>query len=1418
MHPYFSIGNNQTILNKPIIALQNGELLYSVGKHFAIYNIKTKEQSFIFKKTELNNILAVNFINQRQYCLIGISLESTILTMPVVRVYQYRLKKVIDLKHIHLPPQSQITQLAFAKNENILFTFSFNKNINKGMFSIWNIFDEDLKLTYIIDHDIQYLETCYLSQKAVCYIHNNKVKILNYKHKKNLAKERYIHFSKQKNNQNLSKSLSLISLSSDTSDLNLNIENKSDESSKTDNRSETITEIISEKLKEDSIKDENRIKISPVTDNEKESEELKSNAKIEINKNLVGKEESETFKRISLKNLKYDKLKFYYYDNKTDFVFLAYTKSIYFYLKSNLIQEIKLDIFKHSKFKDKNLKKDYEISSIISFNNILLVGVTKYPIILVYSFDPKTNFTLFNEIVFNIKFIYQKIISFSVSFDKSLVGIAILQSQINTADPENTEINNTCIELAYIETSILEAVKYSPESFKFLNPFGTPAKKILSIALCENKDILGILSADRLVKIIDYSTEDKELNSTYLIRRGLSLDIHPSGNQCTIGFNEGLKVFFLSEGEFKEAFESYDKQCICVKYSKRGDMLATSSCNNLIIYDPFSLEKIMFLQAHAAPIKFLLWRGVDSVLLTSCNNGNIYCWDVRSWEKKFEYFLNDKNKKILAIDYDAEFDLLVYSTSDMKLSLIHDKGNIEIFSYNLKPTLITSLLIDKDYKVLLAGTDSGDCMMFLWPLQLYQNKLEYLSTPYHSGPINQMRITCDKNYLITASDDSTIYFSYLRYFNEDVNKRKSQQKESNQEFDEYEEDDIELADFEDDSDFIKKKIQETILKISDFTLISNEQMNRMKGNIKDCDFHIQNIKNEIEDQQENFKKEHNKEKTKLENEKKIIIKNQKEDLSKFLNEEKSKHNEFLKRKETKENNFKKMVLQLEESHEQKLLNLYQENDEINKNFIELTESLTLESIELEKKHTKELYILEHQYYKRISKTKEDYENSLNNLKQDQFKFNETINQLEEEYNKELKKKEEDLGGLWINEEKTATDLKSLNTKLVKERQKNKDKKVRLDDLIDDASKQNNMLNEELKVFKDKSKTMQEQLLIQERNINDKEVFLKKHRTKNNYLQNNKKVYDSLVKSLENEHNHLLNYFIDISNKLKIVHKRLIDEAESNKNLVLQKNHLFENLKNNKELLTKKEFQFKVIKKKIDNLIRDMYKVIDNFNLKPGTLKNEFLNTFSNKDLFPNYKNILKKTIQKKQPKKNGLLPSIENKSYKNYEIIETNQTDETQNKNNTFKEELERLKYVYQTKLEKTRKTYYKLNKERFKNFEEVQDKGKDLINKCTSLKNKRIQLYQQLYEAKNCVDNIVKEFNLHNVVSKKNNKSIKGLKKIKVDNELPFCKYIKNKENKGKNERTKKNSFKLPISSNLIFKKAMSIVKKNKINKNKKF
>ena len=51
------------------------------------------------------------------------------------------------------------------------------------------------------------------------------------------------------------------------------------------------------------------------------------------------------------------------------------------------------------------------------------------------------------------------------------------------------------------------------------------------------------------------------------MRNGLAIDFHPLGIQCAIGFKEGFKLFFISEGDFREAYESFNKEVRCVSYS-----------------------------------------------------------------------------------------------------------------------------------------------------------------------------------------------------------------------------------------------------------------------------------------------------------------------------------------------------------------------------------------------------------------------------------------------------------------------------------------------------------------------------------------------------------------------------------------------------------------------------------------------------------------------------------------------------------------------------------------------------------------------------------------------------------------------------------------------------------------------------------
>ena len=94
--------------------------------------------------------------------------------------------------------------------------------------------------------------------------------------------------------------------------------------------------------------------------------------------------------------------------------------------------------------------------------------------------------------------------------------------------------------------------------------------------------------------------EDKFSQST--MSKNLCIDIHPIGFQIVLGFKEGFRVYYYLNGDLKQIFETYCKQCSRAKYSNRGDMLAIVSGNDIIIYYPYTFENIQEINAHANTI------------------------------------------------------------------------------------------------------------------------------------------------------------------------------------------------------------------------------------------------------------------------------------------------------------------------------------------------------------------------------------------------------------------------------------------------------------------------------------------------------------------------------------------------------------------------------------------------------------------------------------------------------------------------------------------------------------------------------------------------------------------------------------------------------------------------------------------------
>ena len=1108
-----------------------------------------------------------------------------------------------------------------------------------------------------------------------------------------------------------------------------------------------------------------------------------------------------------------DSLRGIEHNRRMNFIFYVFGKAVLFYSKNLFVERITVS-------RQSDQLSPGTITAVCSFNNTLLVTLEKDPLIYIYTLQKDLVFAYSDSIdTGEDGYNFIRILNFSLAYDTSLIALSVLRSKGSTAETEST----ATVELGYILPTMLEAVNYSPkESFILLNHRAASGKPIIDVSLAENLDIMACLAEDRSIKLIETAKTGKDPLSAMLIRQGLAMDMHPGGRQCAIGFKEGLKIYFVLEGELKEVFESYSKLCYCVKYSAKGDRLAVSSANSIIIYDAYTFEMMQNISAYASNIKNLFWRGRDAYLISNCVNNTVYVWNTRKWEKDFEYFMPDKNSSITSLDYDPELDLLLYSTTESMMYMVYDKGTLEVMSYKLRPTVISYLLIDKSHKVLYAGTTDGCVLIYLWPLVMTRQHVECFRIPLHASAVRKITVTCSERELVTASDDCSIYFNRILYYDESLRVNTEEIKDTLQatethshSFDDEGKDGLNFLDLIDINkrNEVADRTSKFQLKIQDFSFVSGESMRRLKSKIKDLDFNIQNIKNEIEDQQDVVVKQQKIERGRNEEDKRSLMEKERRELEVLEDAYNNKHDELEAEETALKAELTRRIAELNTYREETLIALYKENDDINKEFMSRCEEIDQQSMQVDEKYSVKITETEAEFADRIQKIRDDYRVALDNLKLDQMKFNETLSQMEQEYRKELLSKQQVLQGRIIDEKKHAEDLKSMNLKLVKEAKKNREKALYLENIIQEAENQNKQLLEEIRALKERADVINNELAQQEVNINKKEILLKEFRTKNNYLQSNKEIYDHLVDSLKEEYTRLSEYMNGINSNLKITHKRLIEEAESNKVLARRKERVLEELKTANDRLLATRLGYRNVVRNIESFVFELKHVVDDYSLGEAAIDKAVQQLLQRTELiFQGKKKEGEKGDQTYQPEHVHGSRS-DPKETKDAGADDVNETNEARGNGDNFKDELDRLKDVYVAKLKETKSKFTGINHQRANVLDSINDEGKSLINRCTALKSKRMQLYQNLYDNKNKADTMAKELNAAKLKKYKEKVRKSQLvedhapKSPKKPIELPYHLYLEQKgRTKNENKAGTDN-----LTADVILKEAVTYCKKSR-------
>jgi len=273
------------------------------------------------------------------------------------------------------------------------------------------------------------------------------------------------------------------------------------------------------------------------------------------------------------------------------------------------------------------------------------------------------------------------------------------------------------------------------------------------------------------MKFWEYGQEFKGIFSEYFHEIPLCLSLHPLSIQVAIGFSEGIRVFYILDDVLRLGRYDNAKDCTAIAYSDGGNLLAASSNSNnnhysIQIYNSYTFEMVMELDGHAGPLKEILWSCNDTMLISSCTQGLLFCWVLSNREKDplMEHACA-KQYRYTAMTYDIEWDLVVACCADSKLRLFGDKGVNMVYEYDTSPYLFTSVLICKKMNVIFFGTNVGSVRVYLWPIYDFSSQtLEFIEFPIHQGPLTNMKISADFQYLISSSEDSSIFLSKIREY------------------------------------------------------------------------------------------------------------------------------------------------------------------------------------------------------------------------------------------------------------------------------------------------------------------------------------------------------------------------------------------------------------------------------------------------------------------------------------------------------------------------------------------------------------------------------------------------------------------------------------------------------------------------------
>ncbi|KAK2543324.1 Cfap57 [Columba livia] len=314
---------------------------------------------------------------------------------------------------------------------------------------------------------------------------------------------------------------------------------------------------------------------------------------------------------------------------------------------------------------------------------------------------------------------------------------------------EKTIVVNTNKNQLYMFTILsTDFMKEKAAYFVYLN-YPLHSAPITGLDVCVWKPILATCSLDRSVRIWNYKMNTLELYKEYR-EEAYTVSVHPSGLFCLVGFSDKLRFISLLYEDMHVFKEFAVRKCRECSFSNGGHLFAAVNGNVIQIYSSITFEIVSNLKGHSEKIQAVKWSSDDAKLVSCDTYGAVYEWNLSTGERESECVLKSCIYSSIAPSSDAKVIFAVGSDQTLK-EISESSIQNEVSAFGV---VYTAVAVSHSGHMVFVGTSLGTIRTMKYPLPLTKDFKEYQA---HAGAVTKMSITNDDLFLLTASEDGSIF-------------------------------------------------------------------------------------------------------------------------------------------------------------------------------------------------------------------------------------------------------------------------------------------------------------------------------------------------------------------------------------------------------------------------------------------------------------------------------------------------------------------------------------------------------------------------------------------------------------------------------------------------------------------------------------